>query len=227
MPKTDINYSKTVIYVIQHKENKELLYVGHTTNMTNRTCTHKKRSESNPMKLYVMIRENGGWDNFDMRPIKQISCSNSIEARIEEEKCRCEYQATMNTHRAIRCDDNAEEVALQTKENKKQWQIDNKDKVKENKKKYYLENQETFKTKAKQHHEANKDAINSKRREKYEVNKESVLLKQKDYYEKIKEKRHEQNKIKFTCACGVESDLCNKTRHEKSVFHQNYINSLV
>ena len=32
MPRTPINYSKCCIYKIEHIENENLLYVGHTTN---------------------------------------------------------------------------------------------------------------------------------------------------------------------------------------------------
>jgi len=44
-----------------------------------------------------MIRENGGWDMFEMKPVKQVSCTSKIEAEIEEEKVRLELKATLNT----------------------------------------------------------------------------------------------------------------------------------
>lgn len=34
------------------------------------------------------------------------------------------------------------------------------------------------------------------------------------------------NKMKYTCDCGMEYSHKNKSRHEKTKFHQNYINSL-
>ena len=40
MPQVD--YSKIVIYKIQHKEKDELLYVGSTTHFRNRKVQHKK-----------------------------------------------------------------------------------------------------------------------------------------------------------------------------------------
>ena len=36
MPRKAIDYSKTIIYKIQHEDNDELLYVGHTTDFTKR-----------------------------------------------------------------------------------------------------------------------------------------------------------------------------------------------
>ena len=43
MPKTKTDYSKTVIYKIQHIEDESLVYVGSTTNFTKRKSHHKKR----------------------------------------------------------------------------------------------------------------------------------------------------------------------------------------
>ena len=43
-----------------------------------------------------MIRENGGWEQFDMIPIKQVECSNRIGALIEEQRAMDELKPTMN-----------------------------------------------------------------------------------------------------------------------------------
>ena len=82
MPKKEIDYSKCVIYKIQHKDNDALLYVGHTTDFIKRKCNHKTNVKCEPsskynLKVYQMIRENGGWDNFlvkitDKRKQKRI-----------------------------------------------------------------------------------------------------------------------------------------------------------
>lgn len=95
------DYSNTVIYKIQHMEKPELLYVGCTTNFNARRHQHRCRvsnvgdKEYNAYK-YKMIRENGGWDMFEMKPVKIISCKNKLEAEIEEEKTRQELKATLN-----------------------------------------------------------------------------------------------------------------------------------
>ena len=41
MPKNPIDYSKTIIYKIQHIEKDDLIYVGSTTNFTKRKSAHK------------------------------------------------------------------------------------------------------------------------------------------------------------------------------------------
>ena len=41
MPKIPVDYSKTVIYKIEHIDDDSLVYVGHTTNWDKRKCEHK------------------------------------------------------------------------------------------------------------------------------------------------------------------------------------------
>ena len=106
MPKKPTDYSRTVIYKIEHKENKELVYVGSTTDFTKRKCSHKshcynEKGKSYNLKLYVMIRENGGFDAFQMLEIKKFPCNDKREAEAEEERCRMELKANMNTQRAF------------------------------------------------------------------------------------------------------------------------------
>jgi len=95
------DYSKTVIYKIQHREKPELLYVGCTTNFNARKNQHRSRCNNVADKehdhyKYIMIRENGGFDAFDMTPVKQISCQTKLEAMIEEERTRQELKANLN-----------------------------------------------------------------------------------------------------------------------------------
>jgi hypothetical protein len=105
MPKTNIDYSKGIIYKIQHSEIEELLYVGSTTDFTRRKSEHKSRcntahnSEYN-LRLYRMIRENGGWDCFKVLILKEYPCSNRIELLLEEDRCMRELQTTMNDRQA-------------------------------------------------------------------------------------------------------------------------------
>ena len=76
------DYSKIVIYKIQHEDNESLVYVGSTTDFTKRKCHHKSRC-NNPngnTKLYRMINDNGGWNSFRMTQIKEFSCNNKREA---------------------------------------------------------------------------------------------------------------------------------------------------
>ena len=105
MPHTKADYSKTVIYKIQHREIDELLYVGSTTDFTRRKKQHQKMcnnadSKFHNFKVYQMIRDNGGWDAFNMTIIKEFPCQNKYEAFMEEDRCMIEMKANMNSVRA-------------------------------------------------------------------------------------------------------------------------------
>ena len=107
MPRHNIDYSKTIIYKIVCKDlNVTDLYVGSTSNFIKRKYTHKFSctSENNKkynFKVYQIIRENGGWDNWDMIEIEKFSCINKREAEAEEDKVMRELKATMNMIRAF------------------------------------------------------------------------------------------------------------------------------
>ena len=98
MPINNIDYSKTIIYKIQHKEKPELIYIGHTTNYDSRKSQHKKASNDNlpSSPFYKRIKDCGGWNNFMMSPIKQVNCTSRIDALIEEQKVIDELGATLN-----------------------------------------------------------------------------------------------------------------------------------
>ena len=105
MPKKTMDYSKCVIYKIQHINNDELLYVGHTTNFTKRKNEHKSRvicetSNAYNHKVYQMIRENGGWLDFNMVVVKDFPCENNRQAEAEEDRIMREMKSTLNTIRA-------------------------------------------------------------------------------------------------------------------------------
>ena len=69
MPKTPIDYSKTIIYKIVCKDlSVKDLYVGHTTDFIRRKYKHisvccNPEDKNYSSKLYECIRKNGRWDN--------------------------------------------------------------------------------------------------------------------------------------------------------------------
>ena len=82
MPRTSIDYTNTIIYKIQHTDKEELIYVGHTTDFTKRKSAHKLITRSEKDKaynrnLYKMIRDNGGWESFNMIEIKKFHAQTS------------------------------------------------------------------------------------------------------------------------------------------------------
>ena len=196
MPLTPTNYLNSVIYKIEHNEKPELLYIGSTTNFIKRKYSHKnncndeKKKEYN-FKLYRMMRDNGNWEAFKIMIIKEYSCNNKTELLIEEEKHRKGFQATLNSHRAHRT--NEEYKKCKSTKNKK-YRENNKEKIQEHKKEYYEENKEKIKEKDNKYRENNKEEINKKCREYREENKEEILQKEKQYREDNKEKIKEYQK---------------------------------
>jgi hypothetical protein len=100
MVKRNIDYSKTIIYKLCCKDTTITdLYVGHTTNFELRQKSHKDACNNlkNTLKIYTTIRENGGWNNWDMIQIEKYNCNNLIEAKIKEQYYYEELKATLNS----------------------------------------------------------------------------------------------------------------------------------
>ena len=100
MSKVNIDYSNTVIYKIICKDKSITdLYIGHTTNFIQRKYSHKQSSASKLAnnKLYNVIREHGGWDNWEMLTIETFNCKNKLEALTKEQEYYEKLQATLNS----------------------------------------------------------------------------------------------------------------------------------
>jgi len=65
------------------------IYIGHTTNFTKRKSGHKNRCNNEKdkfynFKVYKFIRDNGGWNNWEMIEIEKFSCVDENEAKARE-----------------------------------------------------------------------------------------------------------------------------------------------
>jgi hypothetical protein len=100
MPKNEIDYSSTIIYkIICKNQSITDVYVGHTTSFIKRKYQHKVccNNLNNKLNIYKTIRENGGWDNWEMLQIACYNCKNSEEARIKEQEHYEELNSTLNS----------------------------------------------------------------------------------------------------------------------------------
>jgi len=135
------DYSKAVIYKIETGDD---LYIGSTCNFTQRKYYHNravnfKGSHCNA-KVYNTIRENGG--EWKITPIKEFPCESKLQLTIEEEKCRKELGATLNTYSCgtgIEMNGNKKHY---DKQYGKQYREQNKEKISEKSKKYYENNKQ-------------------------------------------------------------------------------------
>jgi hypothetical protein len=104
MPKKEIDYSNTIIYKIGCKNAAVMdIYVGHTTNFVQRKYAHKQNcnnieSPNHMCKLYKIIRENGGWNNWKMEAIAVHNCCDHYEAMKKENEYFYSLGATLNNN---------------------------------------------------------------------------------------------------------------------------------
>jgi len=220
MPKTAIDYSNTIIYKLVNYDCPENVYVGSSTNRIKRKQKHKQGA-TNPndkaynLKVYKMIRENGGWESWHMIDIKAFPCANRREAEAEEDKIMQELKANMNSIRAYL-----------TEQERKQYYITNKEKITEYKKIYRENNKEKLSVKNIAYKNANKEVISDKNKVYREANKQTIKDKDKHYREANKESIKNTRAIKITCLCGATCCKGDKSRHERTKKHINYLNSL-
>jgi hypothetical protein len=180
-------YVNTVIYKIYCKdETINDLYVGHTTNFNLRKNCHKssctnENNKYHKLSVYIFIRENGGWDNWQMEEIEKFPCNNYIEASQRERYWVENLKATLN-----------KVIPSRTK---KEWESEHKEQMSEYNKKYRTVNKDIIKENKALNYQENKESILEKHKNYYEQNKEKTLALQKIYYEQNKEKINKQNKI--------------------------------
>ena len=159
MPKTPCDYSRTVIYKIQHIDNDTLLYIGSTTDFTKRKCAHKntcnnEKSKKYNGKVYKMIRDNGGWEEFEMIQIEEFPCENKRQAEMEEDKIMREMKATLNSRSPYVTQE-------EQKEKRRAYKEANKKDIKESKgTKYMCECGSTYRTDNKSRHKKTQKHIN-------------------------------------------------------------------
>lgn len=191
MPRKETDYSKTVIYkIVCNDLTITDIYVGHTTDFVVRKYGHKTNcnnvnSKRYNLKVYTMIRNNGGWDNWTMVEVEKYPCSDGNEAATRERHYFELLNARMNSI-----------VPIRTNEEKKKQII-------EACKSYYQNNKEVKKLKQKKYDENNKESRLLRQKQYYKTNKEAILLKIKEYQlnnkdeiKEYKKKNYQKNKLK-------------------------------
>jgi len=138
------DYNNTVMYKLSHKDcddNNNFIYVGHTTHFIERKANHKSCCNNENYKLhnntlYKYIRENGGWENWDMILIENYPCTGIREAEEREEYWRLYFNAKLNKKKCFLTDAQLLNYGMDYYEN-------NKEKFKD----YYENNKEKNKHK--------------------------------------------------------------------------------
>ena len=209
MPRKPIDYSNTHFYKIVCKDiNIKELYVGHTTNFKNRKLDHKKNclnpnSKKYNFPIYCFVRENGGWENWDMILIDKKECCNELEALKYEREYMESMNASLNRYKPYRNQEDWDEKQRKRNEHIKQDRKDNPEKYKQIDKLNYEQNKEKKIKRASDYYNKYKDYLNKKKAERYENNKEYTA-----------------------CECGSTVLCHNFQKHLKTPKHQQYLQSL-
>ena len=219
-----VNYQNGMIYKLCCNDlNITDIYIGSTVNFKERKRCHKKacnniNNRCYNLKLYKFIRDNGGWNNWDMVLVAKTPCNSKLELLQFERKYYEELNATLNNNYPGRTPkeyhkDNKEIIKIKRKE----YQEANKEYLKIKKKEWQEKNKDIIKIKKKEYREVNKEIIKIKKKEWREVNKEIILIKEKLYREANKEILKIKRALKVNCPiCDKFITKTHIKRHQRS-----------
>ena len=161
------NYSRAKIYKIISNQTDDI-YIGSTTNFKQRKSGHKgKCNNLNSPKyncnVYKFIRENGGWENWDMVLVEYYSCETKLELEKKEREIIEKLKPTLNKNIPTRTDKEYREDSKEKKaKQSKKYREENKEKISKRKKIWCEENKEKIKI----YREERKEEIREKKKEK-------------------------------------------------------------
>jgi len=157
--------------IVPNNLNLDLIYIGSTTNFRQRKNRHKNNcnhinNKCYNLKVYKMIRDNGGWSEWSMIEIEKYPCADSNECRKRERELMEQFNANLNTNKAFLT---PEEAIENKKKYDNNYRAVHKNKEYEYRTKYSIAyrtaNREILNAKSREYHEKNRDAINTKLKE--------------------------------------------------------------
>ena len=151
-----------IIYKLYCK-NKKITeeYYGSTCAFRNRKYKHKNccNNEKDPSyntDKYKFIRDNGGWNNWEIVPIEEIKNCSLVNAKIREQYHIDLNKSIMNQIKAYITE---EQIKERDKKKAKEYRLENLDTLKEKNKEYHLENRDKISKKQKEYRLENRDKI--------------------------------------------------------------------
>ena len=225
------DYHNSIIYHIRHMESKEVVYVGSTTKFSQRKSTHKwlcnhEEGKDFTIPIYYHIRNNGGFDCFEVIPIKSLKLENKTQLLIAEQEEIDKHRNLVNRQKAHRT---IEQKRIDNNEKCKKWRENNPEHEKQYQKKYHEEHKAELNEKTKkyrqehkvelnenkkQYREDHKAELNERNKKWREEHKEGLKLYNKQYKEDNKEKIKEKLKQKIECEfCSKRLSKCSMRQH--------------
>ena len=141
------------VYMIQHKTDASLIYIGNTDDINNKICKHRSECYNENHKPYhyklnKIIRENGGWDAFKVQIIDAVITEDRLPLLEFTQYYIDKFQSvkSMNTYNAIVSKQNEKEYQKEyQKTYRTQYYKKNADKIKASRVEYRKENAENIK----------------------------------------------------------------------------------
>ena len=213
------DYSKAKIYKIVCNISG-LVYFGSTCEPTlaRRLAKHvgnykvwrKDNSKTSYITSYKVIE--GG--NYDIILVEEVKCETQDQLHARErfyiESMECVNIVIPTRTMAEYC---------------KKYRVEHDDELKQKKHNFYEKNKNTILIKQKEYRQQHKNEISIKEKEYRENHKEELCLKQKQYRDKNKEELKAKKGAICSCICGKTYTHSMKARHERTQYHQNYLNS--
>jgi len=203
MPKNAIDYSKSVIYKICCRDvSVKEEYVGSTTHITDRrkshkSCCHNEEDKFFNLPVYVFIRANGGWLNWELVIVEEFPCTSSEQQRTRERFWMESLGANLNSRNPIRT---PADQALQCRK----YNETHREEISEHKKKYRAANAEAIQENQKKYAAANAEAIREQKKKYYAANLDKIQM---------------QRSVPVQCECGDKVCHNHLARHKRSAKH--------
>ena len=242
MTRLPIDYSNTVIYkLVCNDLTITDCYVGHTTDFVRRkqchknSCINEKNKRFN-IKVYKIIRENGGWYNWTMVEIEKYPCKDTNEAAAKEREWFERLDSNLNSQYPQRgraeyfedyCEKNRDRLIMNKRTYNSQYNEAHKEEIRIKKNQYSAAHKEEIRIYNSQYNEAHKEEIRIYNSQYNEAHKEERRIYNSQYNEEHKEEISAKKKEPFNCQCGKRYLYSNKSNHSKTFFHKQYVNNLL
>ena len=199
-----VQYNKSIIYKLCCRNaNITEIYIGSTTNFRRRKSGHKTTCNNGKHKaynfeVYKFIRDNGGFENWDMIEIEKVNATDKKDLEKNERRVIDELKPILNCRIPGRTKkEYYAENADKFKEHKKEYNAKNADKIKEQVKKYYAENADKIKEQQKEYRDKNVDKIKEQQKEYRDKNVDKIKEQQRVWRTDNIDKKKEQQRVYY------------------------------
>jgi len=225
MPKVPIDYTKTQIYKYVCNDSSVLCeYVGHTTNWDKRKASHKEKCNDEKgkkyhLKIYEIMRANGGFNNWKMILIEDYPCKSKREAEQREQYHIDLLVEKMNTINAFTENQYQKLIEENPDYNKEKYQ-----RTLELNPNHNQEHYQKLLGKNPNHNHEHYQKLLGKNPNHNHEHYQKLLEKNPNYHKKLYQKNLEKNpnhnKEQYYCECCKNHfSLKHKARHERSQKH--------